>query len=220
MISTQKKFLFIHVPKTGENSIQNILRDYSEDEIVIKGRHQDGIERFGVLNKQYNITKHSTLSHCRSVLEASIYRSMFKFATIRNPWDMMISLYFSPHRGIKEWDRNEFLTLVNKVSTLRQYICVDSLKDRILAKLGVRKLNFSNKLDADIDFQIKFEHLNDDFKVVCEQIGIPHSPLPKRNVSVRAHYSKFYDDELREIVRNRFKEEIKFGNYRLRIPDE
>ena len=41
MISIKKNFLFIHVPKTGGNSMQNILRDYSEDQIVALAKHQD-----------------------------------------------------------------------------------------------------------------------------------------------------------------------------------
>jgi len=60
---------------------------------------------------------------------------------------------------------------------------------------------------------MRFEQLDNDFKVVCEKLDIPHSPLPKRNSSVRSHYSKYYDDELREIVRKKFSEEIEFGNY-------
>ena len=214
MISIQKHFLFIHVPKTGGNSIQNILRDYSEDDIVTLAKHQDGVERFEVRNSKFNITKHSALSHYKSVLDSNTYRSLFKFATIRNPWDMMISFYFSPHKGATEWDRNDFLTLVNSVPTLRHYICERSFIERTLAKIGLQRPIGNKKIDTDIDYLIRFERLNNDFKVVCEKLDIPHSPLPKRNSSDREHYSKYYDDELKEIVSKKFIEEIEFGNYR------
>lgn len=204
MISIQKKFLFIHVPKTAGNSIQNILRYYSEDEIITPGDHQDGVERFEVRNKKYTLTKHSTLSQYKSVLEPNIYHSLFKFATIRNPWDMMISYYFSPNLGITEWNRNIFLKLINNIPTLRHYISVN------------RSLN-NRSLDEDIDFLIRFERLNDDFQAVCNKLGIPHSTLPKRNSSQRSHYSQYYDEELKEIVRSKFSEEINFGNYTFEI---
>ncbi len=80
--------------KTGGNSIQNILRNYSEDSIVTLNDIQDGVERFEVRNAKYDLQKHSTLSHDKSVLSSDMYRYLFKFATIRNPRDMMISFYF------------------------------------------------------------------------------------------------------------------------------
>ncbi|MEM8777521.1 MAG: sulfotransferase family 2 domain-containing protein [Cyanobacteria bacterium P01_G01_bin.49] len=213
MISTQKHFLFIHVPKTGGNSIQNILKDYSEDDIT-QSEQQDGLERFGVRNKRYNTRKHSVLSHYKFVLDAEIYHSLFKFATIRNPWDMMISFYFSPHRGKIEWNRDNFLTLVDGVRPIRHYICERSLFCQALEKIGLKVNTVNNKkLDSDIDFLMKFEQLDRDFKEVCNKLEIPYSPPPKRNSSTRLHYSEYYDSELREIVRKKFAEEIEFGNY-------
>lgn len=213
MISIQKKFLFIHVPKTGGNSIQNILRNYSEDDIVTRAKHQDGIERFEVRNSKYNITKHSTLSHYKSVLDSKTYYSLFKFATIRNPWDMMISHYFSPHRAVTEWDRGNFVALVDSAPTLRHFICERFFGERVLGKIGVKSNIKHRKLGEDIDFLIRFERLNEDFQLVCEKLGISCPHLPKRNSSTRSHYSTYYDEELKEIVRNKFSEEISIGNY-------
>lgn len=210
MISLKKKFLFIHVPKTGGNSIQNILRDYSEDEIVAIGKHQDGIERFEVRSRNYNITKHSTLSDYKSVLDPNIYDQLLKFAVIRNPWDMMVSYYFSPHRGVTEWNRIDFINLLYRVPTLRYYICEDQpAKNKILAILRKN----TQEVSADINFLIRFEHLNDDFILVCKKLGIAHNKLPVRNKSPRAHYSKYYDDELKTLVGEKFHEEISIGNY-------
>ena len=57
MISLQKRFLFVHIPKTAGNSIQSVLRNYSEDQLVALGKEQDGIVRFGLRNPKYKIKK-------------------------------------------------------------------------------------------------------------------------------------------------------------------
>ena len=57
MLSIKKKFLFIHIPKKAGNSIQNVLKHYSEDEIVSLNHLQDGVERFEVRNKNFPIHK-------------------------------------------------------------------------------------------------------------------------------------------------------------------
>lgn len=203
MISIQKHFLFVHVPKTGGNSLQTILRDYSEDQIAMVGEHQDGIERFEIVNDKYPISKHSTLSHYKSVLEPDIYGSLFKFAVIRNPWDRMVSFYFSPHRGIVEWNRQEFLYMISRIPPVRYYICEDPF-----SQAGI-----PSPIDADLDRLIHFERLSDEFQEICDRLGIPCPPLPKRNQSQRDHYSVYYDDQLREMVGSRFREEIEFGGY-------
>lgn len=53
MISLKNKFLFIHAPRTGGNSIAKALIDYSDDEIVVLAESHDGIERFGVSNSRF-----------------------------------------------------------------------------------------------------------------------------------------------------------------------
>src|SRR6476659_6544745 len=68
MISLQKRFLFVHIPKTAGNSIQSVLRDYSDDQLVALRKEQDGIERFGLHNPKYKIKKHSTLTENRDAL--------------------------------------------------------------------------------------------------------------------------------------------------------
>src|ERR1043166_2731814 len=75
MISFQKRFLFVHIHKTAGNSIQSILRRYSEDEIITPRAHQDGVERFGVRNPKYPIKKHSTLAEYRAALGEERFRA-------------------------------------------------------------------------------------------------------------------------------------------------
>lgn len=198
MISTTHNFIFIHAPKTGGNSIQNILRKYSEDVIVTKQQNQDGWERFGVENKQFKTIKHSPLTQYKHSMNTDLYNRMYKFSTIRNPWDMMISLYFSPHWGPVKWNRREFINLVLGTYNLRDYITTSPNTKR---------------LDDEIDRIMRFEYLEADFSSVCKCIGAPSALLPVCNKSIRTHYNTYYDDELIELVANKFSEEIEFGEY-------
>jgi hypothetical protein len=125
----------------------------------------------------------------------------------------MISLYFSPHRGTREWQRGDFLRLVDNALTLRRYICRDSVSTDFFSSPGSQGTHAAKRLDSDIDFLLKFEQLDHDFKIVCKVLNILYCPLPKRNTSIRTHYSRYYDDELKEIVGKKFGEEIEFGDY-------
>ncbi len=221
MISLQKKFLFIHVPKTGGNSIQNILKDYSEDRIL--GHPDPGgnglLQRFQVRNDRYGSSKHSTLSQYRTALEPEIFRGLYRFSVIRNPWDRMISYYFSPHRGINGWNRYSFLELIREVQPVRHYICCKktvtplTIIGNICREFGVQLPLLHRKLAGELDFLIRFEQLDSDFQKVCDRLEIPFTPLPRVNRSRHDHYSSYYDDETREAVRRKFREEIVTGNY-------
>ena len=101
MISHKHKFLFIHVPKTGGNAVQSVLKEYSENKIMTK-RDQDGIDRFGVVDDANPLLrKHSTMRDYISVYEDET-KDYLKFVVIRNPFDKIVSHYFSPHRWVSK----------------------------------------------------------------------------------------------------------------------
>jgi hypothetical protein len=199
MISLQKRFLFVHIPKTAGNSIQSVLRDYSEDQLVALRKEQDGIERFGLRNPKYKIKKHSTLSEYQDGLGNEQFRNLYKFTCVRNPWDRMVSYYFTPTQNAETWDRKKFRATISKAVSVADYL-----------RLGNRKEDpFAN-----VDYIMRFENLVADFRAVCTAIGISPPSLPQYNRSSRDHYSKYYDDELRELVRGRFASEIERFDYR------
>ena len=198
MISLQKRFLFVHIPKTAGNSIQSVLRDYSEDELVALRSEQDGVERFGLRNSKYKIKKHSTLVEYREVLGNEQFRSLYKFACVRNPWDRMVSYYFTPTQSPETWNRKKFRGIISQAVSVADYL-----------RLGPGEEDpFAN-----VDYVMRFENLADDFPTVCAALDISPTTLPQYNRSNREHYSKYYDDELRELVRDRFAAEIEHFGY-------
>lgn len=202
MLSTDRKFLFVHVPKTGGNSIQNVLRRYSDDHIVTVAAHQDGIERFEVRSSAYRTHKHSTLAEYRREYGPDLFARLFKFACVRNPWDRVVSFYFSPHRGQVEWNRGDFVRFISTVQPVAHFLTTEVNSAPSLAD-AVKNL----------DLVLRFENLQAEFDQMCRLVGLQTQTLPVRNQSRREGYRRYFDAETVAAVAARFHEEIALFGY-------
>ena len=201
MIFDEKKVIFIHYPKTGGNSIQDALREHASDKIVATASHQDGLERFDVRNEKYkNLVKHSSLQDYYNAIGSDILNYKV-YVTIRNPFDRLVSFYFSPHRGDIRYERDDFAQFIGSIASLEEFI---SLKEE---SLFARKKIFENVKC------LRFENLNEDFFRLTSELNLKGINLPHRNKSKRKEYKFYYDDELIEMVRMNFKFEMRFGDY-------
>lgn len=195
MISHKYKFIFVHVEKTGGNSIQSVLRKYSEDKLVLNNKKKGLGGGFELETKNLNINKHSTIKDYYSELNKEKFKDYFKFTCVRNPWDRAFSWYnFMLGRGVV------------KNKNLKSF-----LKEQELPNNQFDAISINDKIA--VDFIMKFENLEEDFKKVCDQIGIHREKPPHLNKTEHKHYSKYYDVMTKELVSQLFKQEIKRFNY-------
>jgi hypothetical protein len=111
----------------------------------------------------------------------------------------MVSYYFTPTQRPEMWDPERFRNIISKAVSIADYL-----------RLGTSESDpFGN-----VDYIMRFENLTNDFRAACAAIGISPPGLPQYNRSSREHYSKYYDEELRELVRARFVDEIERFHYR------
>jgi len=179
-----------------------VLRDYSEDQLVALRKEQDGIERFGLRNPKYKIKKHSTLSEYRDALGDKQFRNLYKFTCVRNPWDRMVSYYFTPTQNPETWNRQKFRGIISEAASAPEYFRLDDREENPF---------------ANVNYVMRFENLADDFRTVCKAIGISPPTLPQHNCSSRKHYPNYYDEELGELVRALFAAEIGRFNYTFEV---
>ncbi len=60
-----------------------------------------------------------------------------------------------------------------------------------------------------IDFLLRFEHLQDDFSVLCDRLGKPRQALPHVNASQRQwRYRQYFDRETRRLAEAMFAENL------------
>lgn len=178
MLSISHGFLFIHIPKTAGNSIQQVLLPFSEDDVVLTAPFHDGLNRFEIRSPRLKIHKHSTLADYRAQLPVEQFDGLFKFHGVRNPWDRCISFFFSPHRGPIEWSEKTFERFV---------------VENIVPSDAFLRLD-DDDVDpfAHADAVVRFENLAEDFDAVCDRIGLDRPVLPRANASVHGDYRTYY----------------------------
>ena len=93
MISHSKKFIFIHIPKTGGSSIEIVLKEFINENCNIMGEN----------TYFYPDIKHYTATELLNRYGENKFNDYLKFCVIRNPWDRLLSLYYWGHK--KKYDK-------------------------------------------------------------------------------------------------------------------
>lgn len=203
MIYEAQSFIFIHRGKSGGNSLSKRLLLFCKYErIIAHNEFQDGLHYFDIKNIKYKTRKHASLTELESVLPARMFESMYKFTTIRNPYDRMVSVYWSPNRvhkkNITSFDEALFIKYINDQRTLRDFICLEN----------------KDKLEEHTDYIIKFEEMNKSISELSEKLGIENNCMPHVNKSNRKHYSEYKTPRLKALIDSKFGEEIEYFNYK------
>lgn len=200
MISKKYRFIYIHIPKTGGNSIQAALAPYSDDRLVFRKSMgnvvgEDGLQGLDVFNNEIGFNhprhKHASIQDYYEKLGDEI-NSYFIFTSIRNPWDRVVS-------------QTAFLSS-------------DPLPQR---KLSTEELNFPRPMVdyiarngvVVVENFIRFESLQSDFDSICKKLGIDPPRLPHKNKSSRNNYRDYFSPASLDFVQAKFRADIDLFGY-------
>lgn len=198
MISSRHRFIFIHIPRTGGNSVQHALLQYSDD-LKITDAMRDGRERFEIRGP-VTPAKHATLQDYFDRLGPAFgdYRVI---ATLREPSDRAFSRYFSPLRQIASGqDKDDFLTF-----NFREF---KSVAEDLLPAADFLRVNGKVRLP---DFTLLYDRLAQDLSAAMAGLGLPPVSLPKVNSGIERNNERLQRlaqaPEIQALIRSRFAED-------------
>jgi hypothetical protein len=205
MILEKKKILFVHIEKTGGNSLVHVFKKYSNEKIFKHNGYSDGSETFEIKGK-YTLNKHQNLADYKKMLGSKI--SKFKIITfVRNPLDRLISAYFMRDRSLHP---NFFVRKINHFTKKRFDFFLFNhkfYKNKIpefslnTFKLFIKDFNNQtsyfkiNKKFIQPNYLLRFENYKCDLKKICKIYNIKFKHVHV-NKSVK---KKFTNDKLKTI---------------------
>lgn len=186
IINHQYQFCFFAVPRTASTAISEVLK-----------------EKYGGLRilKRHN-------SYQEFIDQAEDHeKGYFKFASVRNPMDSVVSAYFkkkADHNGrfsrgtyhdgrpIGKQSMEEYTFITTENASFQDYFI------KFYTEPYERKRH--EHTIEQMDAIIRFEYLNEDFKKVMKQLNLPFYPIPVINsTSNRSRdFLQFYSPEIRE----------------------
>jgi hypothetical protein len=194
IISDHARCIFVHIQKTGGASIEELLRSHDPD----------------IQENSFQGRRHMSAAELRTLVAPDVWNAYFKFAFVRNPWDRLVSWY---HMCVQTPTANAFARYIKDNAPTFD----DFLKK---TTTGMAERTTRNQLDyvtdehgeIIVDFVGRYERLGDDFARIEDRLGF-RAELPHVNRSAHEDYRKYYTDETRDIVSQRFAKDIRHFGY-------
>lgn len=215
LFSSERKFLFVHIPKTAGTSLKLALKPY---EVSNPRAFTDDPQMLDFLQSRSQRLKaqgmifpnHIQISTIQKLMNLNL-NQFSVFTVIRNPWSRLFSLYKHyqrdsnhPYSKISnEYDFKEFVRflLLNKTSSPH----IDSLPQ-------IHYL-LNRKQRIGVNYLLKLEELVPALTILCGKLGI-EIELPTANVSIQKFsYLDECDEETIQLISEYEKDIINLGKY-------
>ena len=227
IISHKHKFIFMKTRKTAGTSIQTALTEICGDEDIISsdidtiGRNED--------KSCWNGHPHPHLWDVKQLLGDEIFNNYYKFAFVRNPFDVTVSRFYwnINGKGQKGYQtsKNDFNRWIDEYVSIpmfhkaEYYPC--NMAYPFLFSDNFVKNDYSmvdNNLRGrafDLDFVGRYENLTDDFDYICKKLGLGKILLPNKKGGMRKkkNYKEMYTEESISKVKDAFSNDLNLLGY-------
>jgi hypothetical protein len=207
-ISPSKRFILLHVPRTGVSSIIAAL----DDALFVRAPQT----RVNKLMSRYvwfvprpldrtAFRVHETARHVRRLLPDGVFEDYWKIAFVRNPYSWLVSLY----ELVLQSPRHRHFRIVSRMRGFGDYVDWEIRRNK--------RLQFPYLVDRDggllVDEIGRFERLAGDAARIFAGLGVDLKPLPEVGRLTRRDYREFYDEATQRKVAAHWARDLELFGY-------
>jgi chondroitin 4-sulfotransferase 11 len=201
-VSHKLQAIFIHIPKTAGTSVTRCLADLDPD-LALLGQTTPDVR--ALTDELWS--RHLGAAQVQAVVDSKIWPKYFKFAFVRNPYDLVVSHFFFQKR-LHETAPHVLRSLHPDISSMLAAGC--GFSEWLKAATYIKPQSFyvlDEQGKVIVDFLGKFETMNADFAHVCKVLNI-EVKLPHLLKTAHLSWDKYYDRETSEIIHRRFAKDF------------
>ena len=212
-VHLEHKWIFIAIPKTGTTSIRTQLRQTGIP--LIPNPHlnilqvRDAIDIFFLkknlaTNRSFPSVEVKTYSQIRDD-SVNFFSNAFKFASVRNPWERAVSLFFRKE-GVRDQQNLSFDQFIEN-----HLYASDTCVHPTLHK---NQLDWICDDDGRIllDYIFKLENFSNAIKHIFERtnglIRLENTVANKNEASKSSEYRNLYSEKTKKMIARRFEKDI------------
>lgn len=205
LVNWEKKYLFVHVPKTGGTSITQVLkRDCNRPILPLRALgytiNKSSDTKYESLYPIIGYPYHSRANDLCRIWGPERYNELFSFAFVRNPWDMAVSLYFYIQR---KWDHPQ-RRAVRNLGSFEAYL---DWKPEYGRHRQQSDWVYDSKGTQLVKHIGRFETYEEDANAILRKLGRSEN-VPHANATKHKSYYKYYNDRTAEKVAKLYCDDI------------
>ncbi len=219
LLSLKYNFLFVHIAKTGGTSVRDSLGWYKwTDPYRIPQFLCSKISGLTGHRIGAKFPRHAKAIAALEMLPRDVYLRLFKFAFVRNPWDLQVSSYHHIRR-----ERPDLVADIPDFGSFLRWKFDPERPPQYHADMStVVQSDYLIDLHGDliVDYIGRYEFLVDDFETACRKIAIraPKLPHRRRADDRKKDYRTYFDAATVELIADHYRSDIERFGYRFDDP--
>ena len=213
IISRGRRYIFVHIPKTGGTALSLALENRAMADDILIGDTPKAVRRksrIQTLKASGRLWKHSRLSDIHGIVSDSEMSQFFVLTLIRNPWDRMVSYY----HWLREQSFKHVAVEVAKQKSFDEFLDDAYIQSSIKSSPYAGYVTDRNGCEHCNVF-VRIEHLATDLKPFEKHLGFSLQDIQHVNSSTRdSDYRIYYNDEKAALVARLCEIDIKRFDYR------